>query len=104
MAKKEYVIDRKFRMKVVNFLKLYGYYNGVLVKNGMDKKYVNGEILIGDIIRSKNDYKELKMSINKVLDYCYKNCFDEIEGVMNYFYKVECAGIRQKYGSFFDRH
>ncbi len=104
MKKREYVIDEDFRMKVVNFLKIYGYYNGVLVKNGMDKKYASGEVLIGDIILSKKDYKELKMSVNKVLDYCYENRFDEIEGVINYFYKVECAEIRQKYGNFFDRH
>ena len=103
MSKKEFVIDEDFRMKVINFLKIYGYYNGVLVKEGRDKKYVGGEVVLSDIILSKKDYKELKQSINKVLDYCYENRFDEIEAVMNYFYQVECLTIRKNYGSFFDK-
>lgn len=92
-----------FRMKVINMLKLYGYYDGILVKNGMDKNFVSGEILLIDIITSKNDFKELKRSIQKVFDYCYENSFDEIEGIMNYFYKVVCRDIRKKYGSLFDK-
>ena len=103
MSKKEFVIDDEFRMKVINFLKIYGYYNGILVKEGMDKKYVSGELLISDIIVSKKDYKELKLSIDKVLEYCYENHFDEIEAVMNCFYKVECSQIHKSFGSFFDK-
>ncbi len=103
MKKKEYVIDEDFRMKVVNFLKIYGYYEGVLVQNGVDKKYVSGDISLDDIILSKNDFKELKRSVNKVLDYCYENSFTEIEMIMNCFYRRECQNIRNSYGNFFDK-
>lgn len=104
MSKKEFVLDEEYRMKVINFLKIYGYYNGALGKIGIDKKYVQGEATLVDIIQSKQDFKELKLSINKVLDYCYENQFKEIEDIMNYFYRVECKEIREKYGNFFDRH
>ena len=103
MNKKKMIVSEDYRMKVVNLLKIYGYYNGILVKEGMDKKYVSGELLISDIIVSKKDYKELKLSIDKVLEYCYENHFDEIEAVMNCFYKVECSQIRKSFGSFFDK-
>ena len=103
MSKKEFVIDDEFRMKVINFLKIYGYYDGILVRDGNDKKYVSGEILITDLIQNKKDYKELKQSINKVLEYCYENRFDEIEGIMNYFYQVECKPLLKSYGSLFDK-
>lgn len=95
--------SEEIRMKVINFLKLYGYYDGVLVKNNMDKKFVSGEVLLVDIVSSRKDFKELKQSVVKVLDYCYENNFDEIERVMNYFYKDMCRDIRKKYGSLFDK-
>lgn len=98
------VNNEEFRMKVVNFLKIYGFYNGCLVKNGMDRKYVSLELRLVDIIQSKQDFKELKMSVNKVLDYCYENGFKEIEMIMKYFYQNDCLEVRKKYGSFFDRH
>ena len=66
--KKKLFITEDFRMKVVNFLKIYGYYNGVLVKNNVDKSYINGELELINIIQNKKDFKELKMSINKVLE------------------------------------
>lgn len=97
------IINEEFRMKVVNFLKIYGYYDGFLSKGEVEKKYISGELLINDIIQNKSDFKELKMSVNKVLEYCYENGFREIEKVMNHFYKVECNDIRKKYGNFFDR-
>lgn len=103
MGRKEIIVNEDYRMKVVNLLKIYGYYDGVLVCNGNDKKYVSGEILITDLIQNKKDYKELKQSINKVLDYCYENRLDEIESVMNHFYQMECRQIRKSYGSLFDK-
>ena len=104
MEKTQIINNEEFRMKVVNFLKIYGYYDGILVKNGMDKKYVSLELRLIQIIQSKQDYKELKMSINKVLDYCYENNFKEIEAVMKYFYQNECLEVKKKYGNFFERH
>ncbi len=106
MSKKEeiLVIDEEFRMKVVNFLRIYGYYSGVLSDIAIEKKYVSGELKISDIIRDKSDFKELKMSVNKVLEYCYENRFDKIERIMNKFYKEECAEVRKLYGGFFDKH
>lgn len=103
MDKKRYIINGDFRMKVVNFLKIYGYYDGVLSKNDIQKKYVDGELRLLDIIQSKKDFKELKRSIQAVLDYCYDNHFNEIEEIMNYFYKFECLDVRKQYGSFFDK-
>lgn len=103
MADKVFVIDEEYRMKVINFLKIYGYYNGILSNNDILKKYVSGELKIDDIIKNKKDFKELKISINLVLEYCYKNYFDNIENIMNNFYKVECINIRKKYGSCFDK-
>ena len=75
MEKSKIINSEELRMKIVNMLKNYGYYDGVMVKNGMDKKFVSGELLLIDIISSKKDFKELKMSIQKVLDYCYENNF-----------------------------
>lgn len=103
MDKNKMIVDENLRMKFVNFLKIYGYYNGVLSKIEIEKRYVSGEIALMDIIKSKHDFKELKFSINKVLEYCYENSFKEIESIMNYFYKVECKDIRKKYGSIFDK-
>lgn len=104
MSKKEFIVNEEFRMKVVNFLKIYGYYNGELSKMDVQKKYISGELSLQDVIQSKQAFKELKQSVNKVLEYCYENHFEEIENIMNYFYKLECKEIRQKYGNFFDRH
>ena len=101
---KNIIIDEEFRMKVVNFLNIYGDYKGVLSHKDILKKYVGGELRIVDIIQSKKDYKELRFSIKKVLNYCYSNGFDVIENIMNCFYDVECADIRKKYGGFFDRN
>lgn len=103
MSKKAFVIDEEYRMKVVNFLKIYGYYNGILSNIEIQKKYISGELKLIDIIQSKKDFKELKYSINEVLEYCYKNYFKEIEDIMNNFYNVECLEVRRKYGSIFDR-
>lgn len=100
--KKMYIIDDKYRMKIVNFLRIYGYYDGVLVSDDVEKKYISGELKIGDIIKNKKDFKLLKFSINLVLEYCYKNYFKEIEDIMNHFYKIECLEIRKKYGNIFD--
>lgn len=104
MEKLELVIDEDFRMKVINFLKIYGYYNGILVRDGNDKKYVSGDIGINDIILNKKDFKELKAVVNNVLDCCYKNGYGAIEKVMKKFYKDECKILREKYGNFFDKH
>lgn len=103
MIKKEFVINEEYRMKIVNFLKIYGYYNGILSKMDIHKKYISGELKLIDIIQNKKDFKELKYSINEVLEYCYKNYFKEIEDLMNNFYSVECLEVRKKYGSIFDR-
>lgn len=103
MSKKEFIINEEYRMKIVNFLKIYGCYNGILSKMDIQKKYISGELKLIDIIQSKKDFKELKYSINEVLEYCYKNYFKEIEDLMNNFYSVECLAIRKKYGSIFDR-
>jgi len=97
------IVDDEYRMKIVNFLKIYGYYSGVLVSLDCEKKYISGELLLTDIIKSKYDFKELKMSINKVLDYCYENGFKEIERVMEYFYKNDCKSIKKQYGGLFDK-
>lgn len=103
MSKRDFIVDEDFRMKVINFLKIYGYYDGILIKNGNDKSYISGELVLLDIIQNKKDFKQLKLSINKVLEYCYENSFKEIEAVINYFYKVECSSIKKKYGNFFER-
>lgn len=103
MVSNKLVINEEFRMKVVNFLKIYGYYMGILSSIEVDKKYVSGELALNDIIKSKQDFRELKMSINKTLEYSYENKFKEIEKIMNYFYKIECKDIRKIYGNFFDR-
>ena len=103
MELKVYDINEDFRMKVVNFLKNYGYYEGILASNEIQKKYVSGELKLIDIIQDKKAFKELKLSINAVLDYCFENHFEEIENIMNCFYKLECLEVRKKYGGFFDK-
>lgn len=104
MSKREFVMDQDFKMKVINCLKNYGEYGGVLSNNEISKKYVSGEIRLVEAIQSKWEFKVLKAGVNSVLDYCYENSFREIEDVMKYFYKVECMEVRKKYGGFFDRH
>lgn len=103
MKKDEIIIDDDFKIKVVNFLKIYGGYQGILVRDKNDKKYVAGEISIDDIINNKNDFKELKVSVNVVLDCCYENGYRAIERIMKKFYSEECSLIKKKYGSFFDK-
>lgn len=103
MENSRFVITEDFRMKIVNFLKIYGYYNGVLSKIDIEKKYISGELLLIDIIKNKKDFKELKLSINKVLDYCYENNFKEMESVVINFYKIECKVLRKQFGNFFER-
>ena len=97
------VVDEEYRMKVINFLKIYGYYNGVLISKEFEKDYINGKVSINDIIKDKKNFKELKRSVNKTLDYCYENGFNAIEKVINYFYKFECSELRKQYGGFFDK-
>lgn len=101
--KNSIVVGPDYRMKVINFLKIYGYYKGILVRMDMQRKYISGEYKLNDIIQNKNDYKELKMSTKAVISYCYDNNFGEIARIMEYFYKVECLEIKKKYGSIFDR-
>ena len=103
MKKEQIIANEDYRMKVVNFLKIYGYYNGILVNREYEKSYINGELSIIDIIKDKKDFKELKFSVNKALDYSYENGFSVVEDVMNYFYKVECDVLRKQYGGFFDK-
>lgn len=97
------VANSDFRMKVINCLKNYGEYDGVLAKNDISKSYVNGDVKLIEVIKSKWEYKLLKAGINNVLDYCYEKGFREIEDFMKYFYKVECLEIRKLYGSFFEK-
>ena len=103
MGVKMYTINEDYRMKIINFLKIYGYYNGVLSKIDIEKKYVSGELKLSDIIQERQDFKKLKMSVKVVLDYATNNYFDEIYNIMKHFYKVECLEIRKKYGNLFDR-
>lgn len=103
MSKREFDINDEYRMKIVNFLKIYGYYSGVLSNIEIQKKYISGELKLIDVIKSKKDFKELKYCVNAVLEYCYKNYFEEIEALMINFYRVECLDVRKKYGSIFDR-
>lgn len=103
MASKVYVIDEDYRMKVVNFLKIYGYYDGVLSKNEIQKKYVSGELKLIDIIQERLEFRKIKMSVKVVLEYATNNYFDEIYSIMKYFYKVECLDIRKRYGNLFDK-
>lgn len=103
MGVKMYTINEDYRMKIINFLKIYGYYDGVLSKIDIEKKYVSGELKLSDIIQERQDFKKLKMSVKVVLDYATNNYFDEIYNIMKHFYKVECLEIRKKYGNLFDR-
>ena len=103
MSKRVFVVDEDFRTKVVNCLKNYGEYGGILSNNDVSRKYISGDVKLIEIIPSKWEFKLLKASVNSVLDYCYENGFNEIEEFMKYFYKVECLEVRKKYGSLFDK-
>lgn len=96
-------VNADYRMKVINFLKIYGYYKGVLVRMDIQRRYISGEYKLTDIIKNKKDYKELKMSAKTAISYCKDNNFDGIANVMEYFYKIECLEIKKKYGSILDR-
>lgn len=102
-SKSPIVVGPDYRMKVINFLKIYGYYNGILVKMDMQRKYISGSLSLSDIIQNKNDYKELKMSVLAVIRYCNDNNYIEMIRIMEYFYKVECYNIKKKYGNLFER-
>lgn len=97
------IVDEEVRMKFINYLKIYGYYKGILCNNVLEKKYISGELNISDIINNKKDFRELKLSIDKCLEYFYDNGFSKLEDIMNYFYKKECSDIVKKYGNFFDK-
>lgn len=99
----EFKVDADYRMKVINFLKIYGYYKGVLVRMDIQRRYISGEYKLTDIIKSKKDYKELKMSAKAAISYCRDNNFEGIVKIMEYFYKIECLEIKKLYGSIFDR-
>lgn len=103
MSNGNVINNEDFRMRIINLLKIYGYYDGILVVNGNDKAFVSGECLVDDIILSRGEFVKLKRSVNKVLDYCYLNSFDEIERVVNYFYEVVCKNVKKKYGNIVEK-
>ena len=103
MEKSKIVNNEEFRMKMVNMLKIYGYYDGSLVKGSNEKNFLEGILSLDDIILDKKDFKELKCSVKKMLDYCYENNFDVLIREVNYFYQVMGKNIRKKFGNLFDR-
>lgn len=103
MEKSKIVNNEEFRMKMVNMLKIYGYYDGTLVKGSNEKNFLEGILSLDDIILDKKDFKELKCSVKKMLDYCYENNFDVLIREVNYFYQVMGKNIRKKFGNLFDR-
>ena len=103
MEKSKIVNNEEFRMKMVNMLKIYGYYDGTLVKGSNEKNFLEGILSLDDIILDKKDFKELKCSVKKMLDYCYENNFDVLIREVNYFYQVMGKYIRKKFGNLFDR-
>ena len=103
MEKNKIVNNEEFRMKMVNMLKIYGYYDGTLVKGSNEKNFLDGSLSLDDIILDKKDFKELKCSVKKLLDYCYENSFDVLIREVNYFYQVMGKNIRKKFGNLFDR-
>ena len=40
MSKKVYEVNADYRMRIVNHLKNFGYYNGILVKMDIQRKYI----------------------------------------------------------------
>lgn len=103
MEKSKIVNNEEFRMKMVNMLKIYGYYDGALVKGSNEKNFLEGILSLDDIILDKKDFKELKCSVKKMLDYCYENNFVVLIREVNYFYQVMGKNIRKKFGNLFDR-
>ena len=103
MEKSKIVNNEEFRMKMVNMLKIYGYYDGALVQGSNEKNFLEGILSLDDIILDKKDFKELKCSVKKMLDYCYENNFDVLIREVNYFYQVMGKNIRKKFGNLFDR-
>ena len=103
MEKSKIVNNEEFRIKMVNMLKIYGYYDGTLVKGSNEKNFLEGILSLDDIILDKKDFKELKCSVKKMLDYCYENNFDVLIREVNYFYQVMGKNIRKKFGNLFDR-
>ena len=103
MEKSKIVNNEEFRMKMVNMLKIYGYYDGTLVKGSNEKNFLEGILSLDDIILDKKDFKVLKCSVKKMLDYCYENNFDVLIREVNYFYQVMGKNIRKKFGNLFDR-
>ena len=59
MEKSKIVNNEEFRMKMVNMLKIYGYYDGALVKGSNEKNFLEGILSLDDIILDKKDFKEL---------------------------------------------
>ena len=103
MKKERIVNTEEFRMKIVNMLKIYGYYDGVLVRGDNEKNFIAGILEIDDVIDNKKDFKELKRSILKLRDYCYENNYDKLIKEVNYFYLEMGRNIRKKFGNFFER-
>lgn len=103
MEKNKIINNEEYRMKILNMLKIYGYYDDVLVRKEIESGFVSGEISVDEVVNDKKKFKLLKRSVTKVLDYCYTNSYGEIEREINYFYKVMCKDIRKKYGNLFDR-
>lgn len=103
MEKNKIINNEEYRMKILNMLKIYGYYDDILVRKEIESGFVNGEISVDEVINDKYRFKMLKQSVMKLLDYCYENGFSEIERDVNYFYKIMCKDVRKKYGSLFDR-
>ena len=96
MKKDRIINTEELRLKIVNMLKVYGYYDGVLLSNNKEKGFVDGSLSLDDIILNRKDFKELKRSVKKLLDYCYENNFDELIREVNYFYQVMGKNIRKK--------
>ena len=48
-SKSPIVVGPDYRMKVINFLKIYGYYNGILVRMDMQRKYISGELSLDEL-------------------------------------------------------
>lgn len=104
VMKKDGIINtEELRLKIVNMLKIYGYYDGILVNSSNEKGFVDGSLSLDDIILNRKDFKELKRSVKKLLDYCYENNFDELIREVNYFYQVMGKNIRKKFGNLFDK-
>ena len=103
MKEKIIINTEDFRIRILNMLKIYGYYDGILLRDENEKEFVSGNLSIDEIIISKKDFRELKRSVEKLLDYCYENNFDQLIKEVNYFYHDMCKNIRKKYGTLLER-